>query len=147
MQLDPTGYMSQIDFRPKLEEPDFKIISLSKYRLHFEMMNTDLSIANALRRIMIGEIQTMAVDLVEVKENSSALHDELITHRIGLVPLVSTSVDTFNVSNKCPCSEGMCSNCSVTFQIDVTCEGKELDVTTKHIIPTMKDHDMMRAGG
>ena len=76
-------------------EPEIKILELSQYVLRFELLNTDLSVANSLRRIIISEIPTMAIDLVEVHENTSALHDEFIAHRIGLIPLRSHDVDNF----------------------------------------------------
>lgn len=74
-------------------EPEVKILELSNYHVKFELLNTDLSVANALRRVIISEIPTMAIDIVEVKENNSALHDEFIAHRLGLIPLVSHEVD------------------------------------------------------
>ena len=66
-----------------------KILELSRYATKFELYNTDLAVANALRRIMISEVPTMTIDLVEVRENTSALHDEFLAHRLGLVPLNS----------------------------------------------------------
>ena len=77
-------------------DPQITILEYnSRDNLKFELRNTDLSVANALRRIIIGEVPTMAIDLVQVQENTSVLNDEFIAHRIGLVPLVSENVDSF----------------------------------------------------
>ncbi|OIO42628.1 DNA-directed RNA polymerase subunit D [Candidatus Pacearchaeota archaeon CG10_big_fil_rev_8_21_14_0_10_31_9] len=46
------------------------------------------SLANALRR-NINEIPNLAIDEVELYKNDSALYDEIISHRLGLVPLTS----------------------------------------------------------
>lgn len=49
---------------------------------------TDMSttVANAIRRSVL-EIPTLAVDEVEIVKNDSALYDEIIAHRIGLIPI------------------------------------------------------------
>lgn len=44
------------------------------------------SLVNAIRR-QVHEIPVLAVDEVEIAKNGSALHDETLAHRIGLVPL------------------------------------------------------------
>jgi DNA-directed RNA polymerase II subunit RPB3 len=100
--------------------PSIKVTELLKYSVKFELYNTDLAIANALRRIMISEVPTMAIDLVEVKENTSALHDEMIAHRLGLIPLYSPNINQFAFHSDCYCNS-MCEKCVVKFQLKHTC--------------------------
>ena len=115
-------------------------MELSKYTIKFELLNTDLSVANSLRRIIICEVPTMAIDLVEVKENTSALHDEFIAHRLGLIPLTSHSVDNFEMSDSCKCNS-MCRHCSVTYKLHVVCTDRDqMEVTTRHIMATSQDY-------
>ncbi len=51
-------------------------------------LETDMPVylANAIRRSVL-EIPTLAVDEVEISQNDSALFDEVISHRIGLIPI------------------------------------------------------------
>lgn len=46
----------------------------------------DISLANAVRRSVL-EIPVMAIDEVEIIKNDSALYDEVIAHRLGLIPI------------------------------------------------------------
>ncbi len=77
-------------------QPKLEIISINNDSMTFMLTKTDTSVANALRRVMIAEVPTMAIDLVEVENNTSVLHDEFIAHRLGLIPLRSSKVDRFN---------------------------------------------------
>jgi len=53
----------------------------------FDLINTDAAIANTLRRIMIAEVPTLAIESVYVSNNTSIIQDEVLAHRLGLVPL------------------------------------------------------------
>jgi DNA-directed RNA polymerase subunit D len=45
-----------------------------------------ISLANAIRRSVL-EIPVLAIDEVEITQNDSALYDEILAHRLGLVPI------------------------------------------------------------
>ena len=55
--------------------------------LEFDLVGVDAPIANALRRIMIAEIPTMAIERVNMYDNTSIIQDEVLAHRLGLIPV------------------------------------------------------------
>lgn len=52
----------------------------------FSLIGVDASIANAFRRILISEIPTLAVEDVFIENNTSVVQDEVLAHRLGLIP-------------------------------------------------------------
>lgn len=73
-----------------------------------------ISFANAIRRILLGEVPTAAIDLIEIKENKSVLADEMIANRLGLIP-IKINRDLI-LKTECDC-DSYCSRCSVTFTL------------------------------
>ena len=68
-----------------------------------------LSFSNALRRIMISEVPTYAIEYVYIYENTSSMYDELLAHRLGLIPirgkpLSEDEVITFVLNKEGPCT-------------------------------------------
>ncbi|MFA4960697.1 MAG: DNA-directed RNA polymerase subunit D [Candidatus Pacearchaeota archaeon] len=53
--------------------------------------DVDISLANAIRR-SVEEISTLAIDEVDFYKNDSALYDEVIAHRLGLIPLKNQKI-------------------------------------------------------
>lgn len=81
--------------------PSIEIKDLKSDSIQFLLKDCDFSLANALRRIILAEIPTMAIDLVEIKENTSVINDEFLAHRLGLVPLTSTRVNDYKFAAVC----------------------------------------------
>ena len=85
--------------------PSIRILSLKKAKdeiggedagqdqdsLEFVLTGSSLPIANLLRRLIISEVPTMAIDSVCVIENEGVVFDEALCHRLGLVPIHAPS--------------------------------------------------------
>ena len=71
----------------KLSVMKVQILEQKDNSMKFLLEGVKPSFASALRRIMISEIPTMAVEYIDFKRNDSALADELLANRIGMVPL------------------------------------------------------------
>jgi DNA-directed RNA polymerase II subunit RPB3 len=116
--------------------PKIKIREMKDDYLKFELRETDASMANALRRVMIAEVPTIAIDLVEIEVNSSVLNDEFIAHRLGLIPLTSERAMGMRFSRDCDAcdGDGQCEYCSVEFHLRAKCiTDQTLDVTSKDL--------------
>lgn len=75
---------SQETFEKKL---CVKVMKMDKMEMEFDMIGVDAAIANALRRILLAEVPTMAVEKVFIYNNTSIIQDEVLAHRLGLIPI------------------------------------------------------------
>jgi DNA-directed RNA polymerase II subunit RPB3 len=124
--------------------PRVKIRELKDDYMKFELRDTDASVANALRRVMISEVPTIAIDLVEIEVNSSVLNDEFIAHRLGLIPLTSERAMGMRFSRDCDAcdGDGQCEYCSVEFHLRVKCMTDQTqDVTSTDLYSS--DHTVV----
>ncbi len=96
------------------EKMEIKILSKKEERISFLMKGIDTSIANTLRR-SVQEIPTLAVDEVEFIKNDSALFDEIIAHRLGLLPLKMEK--GVAAKEECSCKGKGCSKCTVALKL------------------------------
>ncbi|GAA5822967.1 hypothetical protein JCM3770_002482 [Rhodotorula araucariae] len=60
---------------------------LSPTALEFDLVGVDASVANAIRRIVIAEVPTVAIENVYIWNNTSIIQDEVLAQRLGLIPL------------------------------------------------------------
>ena len=77
---------------------------------------------NALRRIMLAELPKLAIDDVIIYDNTSALFDEIISHRLSLIP-IPTDLKSLNFRDQCTCKGKGCPSCTVRYTLSKEVEG------------------------
>ncbi|KAL3288750.1 hypothetical protein HHI36_003185 [Cryptolaemus montrouzieri] len=63
------------------------IIRYDDYEMEFDLIGIHPALANTFRRIMISDVPSMAIEKVHILNNTSIIQDEVLAHRLGLVPL------------------------------------------------------------
>jgi len=116
------------------QEPTVRIRELKKDRVNFVLGNVDLAFANSLRRVVMADIPSIAIDMVEIEINTTVLPDEFIAHRLGMVPLISSNCDeAIRYTRDCTCLAG-CPICSILLVLHVACnDDTTLNVTSNHL--------------
>lgn len=93
-----------------------RISRVSSSSIEFDLVGLDASIANALRRIMLSEVPTVAIEDVFIWNNTSLVHDEVLAQRLGLVPL---SIDPRIVEMRT--DEGATDLNTIVFKLVIDC--------------------------
>ncbi|ABM80390.1 DNA-directed RNA polymerase subunit D [Hyperthermus butylicus] len=79
-----------------------------------------LPLVNAIRRAAYSDVPVMAVDVVEVFENNTVLYDEIIAHRLGLIPLTSKeALQKYKRPEECEKAELGDPSCYVVLRLEV----------------------------
>lgn len=132
---------------------------LTADELEFDMIGIDASIANAFRRILLSEVPTMAIEKVHIYNNTSIIQDEVLSHRLGLIPIKAdprlfeykqdseaegTEEDTIEFHLKVKCTR----NQHVKDATDPDDMYRDHKVTTKHLkwIPIGNQSNIFKEG-
>ncbi|MEM2121167.1 MAG: DNA-directed RNA polymerase subunit D [Candidatus Woesearchaeota archaeon] len=115
-----------------------EIIENKDQKISFLIEKFPTAYVNTLRRTIIEEVPTMAIEEVEFFTNDSALYDEIIAHRLGLIPLY-TDLKTYNLPTECSCKGAGCAKCQVKLTLKVkgpkTVYASDLKTTDPKIKP------------
>ena len=104
-----------------------EIVKMEDTRAKFILKNSSPAMANALRRTMLQDIPKMAIDKVDFHlgpimqddkeyESVTSLFDEIIAHRLGLIPVPTT--DQFTFQKDCSCGGVGCPGCSIMYSLN-----------------------------
>jgi len=64
-----------------------EVVKKSGFDLEFDLVGVEPSLANAIRRLLISDVPSMAIEKVYMYNNTSIIQDEVLAHRLGLIPL------------------------------------------------------------
>jgi DNA-directed RNA polymerase I and III subunit RPAC1 len=114
------NYSDSQNWTPELfsKLTNIEIKSKTKEELVFDITGVDPTLVNTLRRIMIAEIPTMAIETVIINQNTSIIPDEVLAHRLGLIPILADADDFEEKKENEDFNEKNC----IKFTLNVKCE-------------------------
>ncbi|KAF5308176.1 hypothetical protein FQR65_LT06356 [Abscondita terminalis] len=62
------------------------IVRYESLEMEFDMIGTHPFIANTFRRLMLSDVPSIAIEKVHIYNNTSIIQDEVLAHRLGLIP-------------------------------------------------------------
>jgi DNA-directed RNA polymerase subunit D len=105
------------------------VLEMTPTKAEFVISDTNPTFANAIRRTLVSDVPKMAIDNVEFHlgpimdednkayESISPLFDEIISHRLSLVP-VPTDLENYNYRAKCSCGGEGCPSCTIMYSLN-----------------------------
>ncbi|MCI0497633.1 MAG: DNA-directed RNA polymerase subunit D [Thermoplasmata archaeon] len=106
-----------------------EVLSQTENSMKLLVSESDPAFVNTLRRILIAEVPKMAIDRVEFTmgsisnpagdreyESKTPLFDEIIAHRLSMVP-VPTDLELFGFKGDCSCKGEGCPNCELLYSL------------------------------
>lgn len=105
-----------------------KILEMKNTFARFLISDITPSIANAIRRTLVNDIPKLAIEKVSfhhgqirdnegnVYDSSLPLFDEVVAHRLGMIPLITDLA--FNFRDECSCGGEGCPLCTMSYSIN-----------------------------
>jgi DNA-directed RNA polymerase II subunit RPB3 len=116
-----------------MSTPSITIRKLDSTYCEFLLEGTDVSVANALRRVILADVPSIAIELVEIESNTTVFNDEFIAHRLGLIPLVSTDVHNMKTIYEAGEDEEVQ---DIEFSLNVSCRSEDTQHVTSDDLQT-----------
>lgn len=99
-----------------------KVLDKTDMYLRVVIEGAEPSLVNSLRRVFISDVPVLAIDEVIILDNTSVLYDEVLAHRLAMIP-IKTDLKKFPKIEECEQELVDPSLCQVRFVLNV--EAKE----------------------
>jgi DNA-directed RNA polymerase subunit D len=118
---------------------EIEVIENKDNKLRFVVHESNHTFINTLRRIIVAEVPTLAIEDIILVENTSPVLDEIVAYRLGLIPL-TTPVDEFTVARECEnCGGEGCQFCSAPLTLEVEAAEDETKIVYSKDLTSMDD--------
>ncbi|MFH1664377.1 MAG: DNA-directed RNA polymerase subunit D [archaeon] len=110
---------------------EIKKIDKGDKTIKFSLKGTSPAFVNGIRRMIKTSVKTFAVDIVNVYENTSIMFNEMLAHRMGMLP-IQTDTKTYKKKDKVTLmveKEGPCT----VYSKDIKSTDPKIEVTDKKI--------------
>ncbi len=88
-------------------------------RATFIVEDTSPEFVNTIRRALYTLVPTLRIEEVIIYENDTPMYDEMLAHRLGLIPLKVDDIDQFELPDLCDCGGKGCEKCQVRAELEV----------------------------
>jgi len=112
---------------------EIEVLEKKDNEMRFIVRGVSVAFINSIRRAAIAEVPTMAIEDVVILTNTSPLFDEIIAHRLGLIPL-TTPKEGYVMPKDCECGGSGCPKCQARLYLDVKAEYPTV-VYAENLIP------------
>ncbi len=95
---------------------EMKVLNKDDETLVLLVKDSDFTTVNTLRRLIVNDVPTLTMEDITFQKNSSALYDEFIAHRLGLIAL-KTDLKSYTLPSKCKCKGKGCAHCQLILSL------------------------------
>uniref|UniRef100_A0A182J1L4 DNA-directed RNA polymerases I and III subunit RPAC1 n=1 Tax=Anopheles atroparvus TaxID=41427 RepID=A0A182J1L4_ANOAO len=114
------------DFERFKQQLQIVVVRYEQNDLEFDMIGVSPAVANVFRRLMLSEVPSMAIEKVHIYNNTSIIQDEVLAHRLGLIPL---RADPRMFEYKANETDPPTAQDSLEFELKVKCTRRNKDVS------------------
>lgn len=95
---------------------ELNVVELNDTTAVLDVKDATPAFLNAIRRTLVSQVPKMAIDDVTIYDNTSALFDEMVANRLGLLP-IPTDLNAFVPRDQCTCENEGCPNCTILYTL------------------------------
>ena len=112
-----------------------KLLEEDDKSVRVELEGLPLAVMNAIRRFTMNEVPTMAVEEILIIENTSSMPNDVLAHRISLIPFIS-DIDHYVAPEECTCGSKLgCERCAVRYVLRAEAKDEPITVYSGAMTP------------